>query len=130
VRRWCAFNAVGVFGFVVQLAALGALLHAGVPVVFATAAAVETAVVHNYGGHARWTWADRAAGGSRAARLLRFHVLNGAVSLIGNVVLTWALVRFVHVPPLAANGIAVLACSVVNFAATDRLVFGDRSSRA
>jgi hypothetical protein len=55
-------------------------------------------------------------------RLARFHALNGLVSLIGNVLITTALVRL-HADPIVANGAAILACSLVNFFASDRLVF-------
>lgn len=61
--RWLKFNAVGGLGIGVQLATLALLetaLHLGyLP---ATALAVETAVLHNYLWHERYTWADRTAG--------------------------------------------------------------------
>jgi hypothetical protein len=52
-----------------------------------TAAAVEAAVLHNFAWHQRWTWRDRrpASAHETLGRLLRFHALNGAVSLAGNV---------------------------------------------
>jgi putative flippase GtrA len=126
MRRWLVFNAVGVLGFGVQLAVLGALLHAGVHYLAATAVAVEAAVLHNFAWHERWTWRDRPAiGASRLARLWRFHLLNGFVSLLGNLALMRLLVGALHVPPMPANLIAVVACAIVNFVAGDRLVFAD-----
>jgi putative flippase GtrA len=81
-------------------------------------------VLHNFLWHERWTWRDRpAAGIARLDRLWRFHVCNGLVSLIGNLILMRTLVGLVGMQPVAANAIAVLACALVNFTASDRLVF-------
>ena len=122
--RFWRFNGVGVAGFVVQLAALTALLAAGVHYLAATAIAVEAAVLHNFLWHERWTWRDRpAAGPERLDRLWRFHILNGLVSLVGNLLIMRLLVGVLGVQPVIANAAAVLACALVNFAASDRLVF-------
>ena len=117
------FNAVGVLGFAVQLGVLAALAHAGVHYLAATAMAVEAAILHNFAWHERWTWADRGTPAGRGHRLLRFHLLNGAVSLGGNLLLMPILVGTCGLPVLAANGLAVLACAAINFAGADRLVF-------
>lgn len=123
--RFWRFNAVGVLGFVVQVVVLASLVRLGVHYLAATALAVEAAVLHNFWWHDRWTWRDRPARArSRLRRLWRFHALNGAVSLAGNLVLMRGLVGAAGLPPVAANLIAVAACSLVNFAASDRAVFG------
>lgn len=122
--RFLRFNGVGVAGFALQLGLLAALLCAGVHYLVATALAVEAAVLHNFAWHERWTWRDRpATGRSRLARLWRFHALNGLVSLVGNVALMRVLVGAFAMPAIPANLIAVLACSLVNYLASDRLVF-------
>jgi putative flippase GtrA len=122
--RFWRFNGVGIAGFVVQIAILALLIRAGAHYLAATAFAVEAAVLHNFLWHERWTWRDRpAAGIARLDRLWRFHVCNGLVSLIGNLILMRTLVGLVGMQPVAANAIAVLACALVNFAASDRLVF-------
>ena len=59
VSRAARFAWVGAGGFVVQVAALHAFAAAGVPYAFATALAVEVAILHNFLWHERWTWADR-----------------------------------------------------------------------
>jgi putative flippase GtrA len=130
VSRWAAFNAVGLAGVAVQLGLLAALVHAGTHYLLATALAVEAAVLHNFLWHQRLTWRDRPAASGRgvAARLARFHALNGIVSLVGNVALMALLAGRLHVDPLVANLIAIVTCSIVNFAASERLVF--RSSAA
>ena len=58
--RWGKFNLVGAMGMVVQLAALAffSRLAAG-HYLFATAAAIEIAVVHNFVWHLHFTWRDR-----------------------------------------------------------------------
>ena len=124
VQRFLRFNGVGVIGFALQLGVLALLVRLGVHYLAATALAVEAAVLHNFLWHERWTWRDRpAAGRARLARLGRFHLLNGMVSIAGNVILMRLLVGEVGLPPLLANVIAVLACAVINYFASDRMVF-------
>jgi putative flippase GtrA len=128
LSRFLRFNAVGVAGFAVQLALVAILTGpGGVSPLLATVLAVEPAILHNFFWHERWTWADRpSAGIERPSRLLRFHLANGLVSVAGNVVIVAALAEL---NPVAANAIAVLVCSLVNFAAGDRLVFPPSSQR-
>ena len=60
--RWCKFNLVGGMGIVVQFVALFLLksvLHFNY--LFATAIAVEAAVVHNFVWHEQFTWVDRVS---------------------------------------------------------------------
>jgi putative flippase GtrA len=126
IRRWLVFNSVGVLGFGVQLGVLSALLAwTNWHYALATALAVEAAVLHNFVWHQRCTWRDREVSGTTSvfARLWRFHLLNGAISLIGNVAIVWLLAGKAGVHPLPANAIAVMACSVVNFAGSEVLVF-------
>jgi putative flippase GtrA len=125
IRRWLAFNGVGLLGIVVQLSVLGILVHAaGLPTLAATAIAVEAAILHNFAWHQRWTWRDRPIGSRRAGawRLARFHALNGAISMAGNLAIM-ALLTPLRIDPIAANAIAIAVCSLVNFAASERLVF-------
>ena len=127
--RFLKFNSIGVAGFVLQLATLAVLLYFGVHYLVATGLAVEAAVLHNFVWHERWTWRDRpAAGRSRLDRLLRFHALNGLVSLVGNVVLMRVLVGTFGLPAIPANLAAVLACSLVNYFASNRFVFEARDA--
>jgi putative flippase GtrA len=120
------FYAVGAVGIGVQLAALAIFKSClGLGYLTATALAVEAAILHNFFWHERWTWADRTHSlpAGRTGRLVRFHLTNGAVSILGNLALMQALVGRMHVPYLAANAIAIALCSVLNFLAADRLVF-------
>src|SRR5689334_4106301 len=80
--RWVAFNAIGVAGMVVQLGVVAFLVHMlRVHYVAATVAGVEAAILHNFAWHQRWTWRDRPTRRvrDRAARLARFHLLNGSI---------------------------------------------------
>lgn len=125
-RRWLVFNGVGVLGFGVQLAALAALVRlTPVHYLVATLIAVELAVLHNFLWHQRWTWRDRPLAAKRAllARLARFHLTNGAISLAGNLAVMRVLTGMAHVDPVAANAAAVVVCSIVNFIASDVVVF-------
>ena len=122
--RFVKFNSVGVAGFVLQIAVLATLLHGGLHYLAATVLAVESAILHNFFWHERWTWRDRpAAGRGRLERLWRFHALNGMVSLIGNVALMRLFVGTFAMPAIPANLLAVLACALVNYFSSDRLVF-------
>jgi putative flippase GtrA len=119
------FSLVGVIGYVLQTGVLWLLVgRLRMAVVPATLAATEAAVLHNFVWHIGWTWADRPAG-PRASlvRLLRFNVANGGVSLLGGAALMALLVHGLGVHYLVANLVTVLACSVVNFAASDLWVF-------
>jgi putative flippase GtrA len=122
--RWLKFNLVGALGIGVQLGCL-ALLRLWMHYLVATALAVEIAVLHNFVWHERFTWKDRPGGGwERLMRLVRFHVGNGAVSILGNVGLMWLLVVQLHMKRLIlANGIAIAICSFLNFALGEWFVF-------
>lgn len=122
--RWLKFNLVGLIGIGVQLGCL-ALLKTWMNYLAATALAVEVAVLHNFAWHERFTWKDRPGGTrERLMRLLRFHVGNGAVSILGNVGLMWLLVSRLHMKRvLVANAIAIAVCSFLNFALGEWFVF-------
>lgn len=126
-RRWCKFNLVGGAGILVQFATLFVLkgaLH--VQYLAATALAVETAVLHNFFWHERYTWADRCTSQSwrpSPRRLLRFHLANGAVSIIGNLALMKVMVGQGHMNYLIANSIAICLCSLANFLVSEEWVF-------
>jgi putative flippase GtrA len=119
--RWMRFNLVGAVGIGVQLAMLWLLTALGVPYLMATALAVETAVLHNFLWHQRFTWADRSPG--PASRLLRFNLTTGALSIAGNLVFMRMLVGQAHLPSVIANLIGIAACSLLNFVVSDRWVF-------
>jgi len=90
-----------------------------------TGLAVEAAVLHNFMWHQRFTWSDR--GGSCLAqtgvRLLRFHLSNGAISVLGSLLLMRWFVGQFGMRVIVANLLTVAACSVGNFLASDRWVF-------
>ena len=131
--RWLRFNFVGLIGVAVQLAALGTLKGwLGLNYLAATAVAVELAVLHNFVWHERFTWKERAGGGARAVllRLLRFHLGNGLVSILGNLVLMRLLAGNLHLHYLAANLMAIAICSLANFLVGERWVFPATSAQA
>jgi putative flippase GtrA len=124
LRHWIRFNAVGIIGFAVQLLVLTGLLLLGLHYLPATVIAVEAAILQNFLWHERWTWRDRQFGGTcRVERLWRFHLLNGVVSVLGNLALMRLLVGELGMAALPANLLAVLVCSTVNFAAGNALVW-------
>ena len=119
------FTLVGLAGYIVQTGVLWLFVGGyGWAVVPATLVATEAAVLHNFFWHLRWTWADRPAGPREAAaRLLRFNVSNGGFSLVGGAAIMALLADVLGVHYLAANLVAVLVVSIVNFLASDRFVF-------
>jgi putative flippase GtrA len=131
LARWGKFNLVGAMGMVVQLGSLAVFnrVSAGHYLV-ATAAALELTLVHNFVWHLHYTWRDRRGdpgmGAGVLGRCVRFHLSNGAVSLVGNLLLMRVLVEGARMPVVPANAIAIVCCSVVNFALGDQWVFGFR----
>jgi putative flippase GtrA len=126
LRVWLKFNMVGVIGIAVQLAILTTLKSGfGLNYLIATIVAVECAVLHNFTWHERWTWLHRTQsnGDGVVGRLVRFHLANGLISIAGNLGLMWVLVSHFHLHYFLANIMAIGTCSVLNFFASDRLVF-------
>jgi putative flippase GtrA len=124
--RWIKFNTVGGVGIVVQLGALAlfrSVLH--LDYLVATALAVETAVIHNFVWHERFTWRDRPAvrRSQSLIRFAKFNATNGGVSLVGNLLIMRELVGQFHMNYVIANLIAVTACSLMNFLLSDWVVF-------
>jgi putative flippase GtrA len=123
---WLKFNAVGLIGIVVQLVVL-TILKTGLDVNYLTATiiAVEAAVLHNFAWHERWTWSERTRSNASGTlgRLLRFHLANGLISIAGNLFLMWLFVSRLHLHYFLANLVAIATCSILNFLASDRLVF-------
>jgi putative flippase GtrA len=129
--RWCKFNFVGGIGIGVQFAALFLLkgvLHFNY--LAATAIAVEAAVVHNFVWHQHFTWSDRTkSNGLQPSRrrwlhrLLRFHLSNGAFSILGNLALMKVMVGEAHTNYLLANALAIIVCSLANFLMSETWVF-------
>ena len=125
VRRWLAFNGVGTIGVALQLAVLAMLTRGvGLHPLIATAIAVEAAILHNFLWHQRWTWRDRPSRSARvtAARLLRFHTMNGAISMVGNLTIV-AILTPLGIRALPANAVAIAVCSLANFVASETIVF-------
>ncbi len=126
--RWSKFNLVGAMGVAVQLAALAFLARvARLPYLWATAAAIELTLLHNFVWHLHFTWRDRRGRSAILPQLLKFHLANGLVSMTGNLVLMRLLVGQAHLPLLAANGIAILCGSIVNFCLSDLWAFAARA---
>ena len=128
--HWLRFNAVGLIGIGVQVAALFVLTRfLEVNYLLATFLAVEAAVLHNFAWHERWTWRERRGSSAMPVRLLRFHMANGLVSIIGNLVFMRLFVGAFGMMPVPANLGAIAICSVLNFLLSHLWVYGCTSSR-
>lgn len=120
VGRMLLFAAVGAVGTVVNTTALYALhLLLRVPLVAASAMAVELAVVNNYVLNDRLTFATRALS---MRRFVKFNV-SMLAGLAVNVLLLWVLVRG-GVDLVVANLIAIGAAFAVNYASSALWVWG------
>jgi len=130
--RFVRFNIVGAAGIGVQLATMWLLVHeVQMHYLMAAPISVGAALLHNFAWHRTWTWRDRLHSRSDIVRSFAGFVLaNGAVSLLGTVAVTGALVRGTSVPPVAANAIAIVVCGLVNFWLGDRVVFRQRAIAA
>lgn len=130
--RWIRFNLVGALGMALQLASLACFnrLSDG-RYLFASAAAVELTLLHNFAWHLRYTWRDRERRSGVLTQLIRFHLSNGLVSILGNLALMRVFIEQEHLPLLAANGLAILCCSIINFCLSNSWVFaGQRQTEA
>ena len=125
LRRWLIFNAVGAMGVAVQVSALIVLTEAaGLDYRLATVLAVETAILHNFVWHERWTWRDRASGDCGPwMRLAWFNLVTGALSIAVNVGFTVLYATAFGLHYVVANMLAIASGSLLTFIANDRFVF-------
>jgi putative flippase GtrA len=113
-------------GVLVQLTALALLKGAAsLHYLVATALAVESAILHNFLWHERWTWGDRGllASPGRLLRLVRFNSTTGLVSIGGNVVFMRLFVGELGLPLLVGSLASIASCALLNFLVSDRFVF-------
>ena len=133
IYRWLKFSAVGWLGVGVQLTMLTLLAgHVGLHYLVATALAVESAIIHNFFWHERWTWGDRGLRGTRGRwqRFVRFNAASGSVSMLGNLVFMSIFVGQFGLHYLVGNIASIASCAILNFVISDRLVFLAITERA
>ena len=114
LRRLVKFLLVGSSGIIVTMTALY-LLHgaAGLPLIPATALAVEIAIINNFIFNNLWTF---RAGALRLHRFLRFNSV-AFVGLVLTTVLTYVFVDMAGLHYLVANLFAIGAATSWNFIA-------------
>ncbi len=114
--RWSKFNLVGALGMGVQLAVLPWLNRCfRGHYLFASVAAIEITLLHNFVWHVNYTWNNRSSESSWLRQFVRFHLFNGLVSMLVNVILMRLLFRELRLPLLASNAIAIICCSAANY---------------
>lgn len=115
LQCWLRFNAVGAAGVALQLSLVALFARAmHLPPSLCAALAVELTLLANFTLHRRFTWPAQTRSAQWWPQLLRFHLGNGLVSLVGNALLTPLLVHH-GLPIVAANAIAIATCSSANF---------------
>jgi len=128
-RLWARlgkFNLVGLLGAALQLLLISGLTKGLlVSPLAATPVSVEIVVLHNFAWHEKFTWRDREVKSRRQkiARLWRFHLGNGFISVFGNTVLAYALVERLKAPVLPSALVAIVVCSLINFVVADQWVY-------
>lgn len=121
--RWLKFNAVGIAGAAVQLSALWLLARfTSLPPLSSVTLAVELAILHNFAWHEAWTWPGKPPS-DRWRRLTRFHVANGFLSILSNLVLTYLYKDVAGLPLVAANFAAIVTAALLNFWIAQAWVF-------
>lgn len=123
--RWLKFNGAGLLGIGVQLCVLAALAQAGLDYLTATFLAVECAILHNFLWHEHWTWREQARREPHRwlIRLAKFHLANGLISLLGNLLLMSWLVGLLGGPLVLSNLLSIVLCGTANFLAGELFVF-------
>ena len=121
------FNAVGLAGAGVQLAAMTTLVHAlRVDYRLATATALSVTLLHNFLWHLRWTWRERGLRGAAAVRgFVLFVWGNGMVSIAGASLLMPLLVDGAGMPPVIATIVSICVCGPANFWLASRAFTGN-----
>ena len=130
--RWGKFNLVGAMGMGLQLALL-ALFNRWTAghYLYASAAAIELTLLHNFVWHLHYTWRDRRVSDAPLRQLARFHLSSGLVSMMGNLTLMRLLVHEARLPLLVSNVIAIICCSVANYYLGNKWAFaGPRKAEA
>jgi putative flippase GtrA len=124
-RDGAKFYSVGIAGIGVQLATLTGLVgFLKLNYLLATAIAVETAVLHNFVWHERWTWKHRSLSRDTLfQRLFRFNITAGTFSIVGNVVLMRVFVGIAHFHFFISNLLSIGSCSALNFLISHRFIF-------
>jgi putative flippase GtrA len=127
-ERLFRFQLVGLMGAAVQVGTLAFLTTlCGTGYLVSTALAVETAIVHNFAWHERWTWAGRTGNDERFSqrfnRFFKFNATSGAFSIVTNVLLTYVYVQAAVTPYWLANACAIATGSLATFFIADLFVF-------
>lgn len=126
LTRFLRFNLVGILGIVTQLTTLFVLNHAFPHhYLVSSTIAVELTLLHNFIWHLHYTWPAESQRRTREAltQLLRFHLSNGLISLLGNLVLMRLFVHSTHMPVLLANTFTIACCGLANFLLAHHWVF-------
>lgn len=127
LHRLAHFCIVGLFGIVVKICILAAFVElAGLSYLAATVVAVEIAILHSFWWHHFWTWRDRSCGKSFStilSRLARFHIANGAVGFVSNLVLMKILVENLGLHYIPSSLAATCIAGLMNFILSEYFVF-------
>lgn len=121
------FMAVAWVGMVVNTACL--YLFKGVwhiRIIPASLMAIEIAIIHNFIWFRAWAWKDREQRLPFFHQLLVYNAATGAVDLVSNVSILWALSTFFGVHYLLANILGMIAGPFIKFWLNEKFIFRER----
>ena len=124
--RALQFQLFAWLGTIVNLGVLWLLKGVlNVPLVAAGAAAIETAIIHNFTWCYFVTWKDRVDRTVKDyfLRLVRYNLVTASIDFVVNLGTLWALTTFAGVHYLLANLLGMLAGPLFKFLANEFLIF-------
>ena len=126
-HRFVCYCIIGVASVAIKMCVLSVFIEiAHLSCLVATAIAVETAILHSFWWHLFWTWRERSTGISCSrilSRLARFHIANGAVGFVSNLILMKILVENLGLHYIPSNLAATCIAGLTNYVLADFFVF-------
>ena len=110
------FSLTGLSGVFVNLGCFHLLLELGVHKFLASPAAIEVSIVSNFLVNNYWTFADRALGGGRRLRGLRFHVVSLLALAVSYSTFLLLSLLLPQAAPVLLQGCAIVPASMLNYA--------------
>lgn len=127
IKRFLRFQVVSIGGTLVNMGTLWLLYRKlQLPLVIASACAIELAIIHNFTWHYFLTWKDRIKKHSVPdyfKRLAHYNIVTASIDFIVNISILKTLVKYTDMHFQLANLIGMAACPLFKFLANEFLVF-------
>lgn len=127
IKRFLRFQIVSVGGTLVNMGVLWLMYRKlELPLVIASACAIEAAIIHNFTWHYFITWKDRIKKHTVPdyfKRLLHYNIITASIDFIVNISILKLLVKYTDMHFQLANIFGMLACPMFKFMANEFLIF-------